>query len=81
MITGEQIRAGRAVLKWSAQDLADSSGLGVATVRRLESGDGVPSEAMVSTLTALKLALEVAGIEFIGSPSDAPGVRYRKPLP
>jgi hypothetical protein len=33
----------------------------------------------VKTLTALKKTLELAGVEFIGSPEDAPGVRLNSP--
>jgi len=55
-------------------------GWGVATVRRLEGGEGVPSVAMVGTLNAMKLALEAHGIEFIGSPDDGPGVRFLKSI-
>lgn len=40
----------------------------------IESGDGVPS-VNLQTLMKLKSALEAAGIEFIGSPEDAPGIR------
>jgi len=36
--------------------------------------DGVPS-AQVRTLIAIKEALETAGVEFIGTPENAPGVR------
>jgi len=76
MISTEQIRAARALLRWTAQNLADASGIGVATIRRMELMDGVPS-GQVRTIEALRAALEVAGVEFIGSPSDAPGVRLR----
>ena len=43
MISTEQIRAARALLRWTAQNLADVSGVGVATIRRIELMDGVPS--------------------------------------
>ena len=76
MISTEQIRAARALLRWTAQNLADASGIGVATIRRMELMDGVPS-GQVRTIEALRVALEVAGVEFVGSPSDAPGVRLR----
>ena len=76
MISTEQIRAARALLRWTAQNLADMSGVGVATIRRIELMDGVPS-GQVRTIEALRGALEGAGVEFIGSPSDRPGVRLK----
>jgi len=76
MISTEQIRAARALLRWTAQNLADVSGVGVATIRRIELMDGVPS-GQVRTIEALRAALEAAGVEFIGSPSDRPGVRLK----
>ena len=76
MISTDQIRAARAFLRWTALDLAQASGVGVATIRRMEVTHGVP-EGNIKTLAAIQTALEAAGIEFIGSPSDAPGVRLR----
>ena len=40
----------------------------------MEVMDGVPS-GNVRTLLALKTALETAGVEFVGTPTDSPGVR------
>ena len=74
LITSDQIRAARALLKWSANDLADASKVGIATIRRFEIQDGVPS-GQVRILESLMNALECAGVEFIGSPDDGPGVR------
>ncbi|WP_397579457.1 hypothetical protein [Sphingorhabdus sp.] len=49
-----------------------------STIKRIEAQDGVPS-ATSANLAALKSAFEAAGIEFIGTPDDAPGIRiYRK---
>ena len=79
MISTEQIRAARALLRWTAQNLADASGIGVATIRRMELMDGVPS-GQVRTIEALRVALEAAGVDFVGSPSDEPGVRLRGKL-
>lgn len=73
MITSDQIRAARALLRWSSADLAERSGVGSATIKRMESMRGVPS-GHVKTLLALKSALEAAGVEFLGSPDNAPGV-------
>lgn len=74
MITSSQIRAGRALLRWSSNDLSEQSGIGTATIKRLEVMDGVPA-GQVRTLQAIKAALEAAGVEFIGTPDDRPGVR------
>lgn len=76
MISSHQIRAARALLRWSAEVLANESGVGVATIRRLELADGVPS-SNVNTLVAIKTALENAGIEFLGTPQQGAGVRFR----
>jgi hypothetical protein len=70
------MRAGRAALKWSIEDLAKKSGVGVRTIIRLEAADGIP-RSRTHTLLAIKLAMEVAGIEFIGTPEDGPGIRVR----
>ena len=76
MITSDQIRAARALLRWSSADLSSASMIGTATIQRMEVMQGIPS-GQVKTLKAIKDALEKAGVEFIGSPSDAPGVRLR----
>ena len=74
MITSVQIRAARAMIRWSAADLASAAGIGSATIKRMEVMEGVPS-GNVKTLLALKATLEAAGVEFVGTPDDRPGVR------
>jgi hypothetical protein len=54
--------------------LANSANIGIATIRRFEIQDGIPS-GQIRILESLKSALEVAGVEFIGSPEHGPGVR------
>lgn len=76
MITSAQIRSARAMLKITAADLALLSKVGISTIKRFELADGVPA-GNIKTLEALKIALEKAGIEFIGSPDDRPGVRFK----
>jgi len=76
VITGAQIRASRAALRWTADVLASHARLGVQTIKRLEAADGVPS-GRSTTLLEVQSALEAAGIEFIGSPTDGPGIRIR----
>jgi hypothetical protein len=79
LISSAQIRAARALLRWSAGDLSQASGVGTATLQRMEVMEGVPS-GQVRTLVAIKEALETAGVEFIGAPSDSPGVRLNTNL-
>jgi hypothetical protein len=64
------------MLRWNSQDLSEASGVGIATIKRIEVMEGVPS-GNIKTLSAIQAALEAAGIEFIGSPNDSPGVRLR----
>ena len=77
MITGVQIRSGRAALRWTAAQLASAAGVGIQTVMRLEAHDGIPPSRS-SSLVAIRGAMGAAGIEFIGTPDDAPGIRVRK---
>jgi ribosome-binding protein aMBF1 (putative translation factor) len=76
MISSGQIRAARALLRWSADDLAKTAGIGVATIRRMELSDGIPSSNS-KTLYGLRTTLEAAGIEFVGTPDNGPGVRFK----
>ena len=73
MISSRQIKAARALLGWKGQDLADKSGVGVATLRRYEAQDGIPN-ANKFVLMAIKSCLEEAGIVFSGDPVKSPGV-------
>lgn len=76
LITTSQIRAARALVRWSANDLAAKSGVGISTIKRLEVMDGVPT-INISTMVAIQKALEEVGVEFVGSPEDRPGVRLK----
>jgi transcriptional regulator with XRE-family HTH domain len=79
MITGAQIRAARALLKWTAQELSLAAGVGIQTIKRFEAVDSIPPSRS-STLMDVQSALEAAGIEFLGTPDDAPGIRLHKKL-
>ena len=74
MLIVAQIRAARYALRWSVADLSEKSGVSTSTIKRLEAGEGVPSIS-ARNLAALQAVLEAAGIEFIGRPGDAPGIR------
>jgi transcriptional regulator with XRE-family HTH domain len=78
MLSGVQIRMARNALRWSVKDLADRSDVSTSTITRAETVDGVPKTTRANLL-ALKDTLEAAGIEFVGTPDDAPGIRLRPP--
>ena len=76
MITPAQSRAARGLLDWSQQRLADGATLGLSTIRDFEKGRRIPYP---NNLTAIRTALESAGVEFIAENGGGPGVRLRKP--
>ena len=76
MITGLQIRSARAALRLSIDALAKLSGVSARTIKRMESDDGQPISNRPN-VEAVQSCLEAAGIEFIGSPDDGPGIRIR----
>lgn len=62
-LTGEQIRAARALLNWSRGDLADAIYMSPSTVDRLEKG-AVPQQSVI--MVAARSVFEAAGIQFVG---------------
>ncbi len=68
------MRAARGALNWSVQELAIRTGIGHATIVRYEMIQKVP-KSRKGNLETIKATLEAAGIEFIGTPDDAPGIR------
>lgn len=76
-ITGGQIRAARALLRWRAEDLANAAKVGVATVRRAEAEDGQVSMT-AANVDAVRRALEGAGVIFVAENGEGPGVRLKK---
>jgi hypothetical protein len=76
-LTSAQIRAARALIRWSAEDLARETALSVATIRRAEIAEGEISMTAANDL-AVRRALEAAGVAFIDENGGGPGVRLRK---
>jgi transcriptional regulator with XRE-family HTH domain len=64
VITGPQIRAARALLGWTAAQLATAAGVSIPTVQRAEAAAGVPT-TQATNLAAIQRALEDAGIAFL----------------
>jgi len=76
MLTGAQIRAARAIIRWTVEDLAKAAKVGFQTVRRGEATDG-PVKMMTNNEAAIRAALEAAGVEFIDANGGGPGVRLK----
>jgi transcriptional regulator with XRE-family HTH domain len=76
MITARQIRAARALLGWSQQQLADKAIVSLNAVARLEKGI---VDSRVSTFLAVQKALEKAGIEFLAADQKGEGIRLKSP--
>ncbi len=72
MITLSQIKAARALLNWTQDNLAKAADLSLPGINNLERGISSPRK---ETLAAIENALTQAGIEFI----DITGVRLKTP--
>jgi len=79
MLTAEQIRAARALLRMEQKDLAERSGVSLPSIKRLEQMNGALTATRVSTVEAIKTALETAGVTFIAQNGGGAGVRLAKP--
>lgn len=72
IVPNEILRAARAALRLSQEDLARLSGVGKRTILRIEQDERVA----VSTLKRVQAALEKQGLEFLPSePDRGPGLR------
>ena len=59
-----QLRAARALLDWSRDDLARESGLSAVNIKRLESADADWSQAKVGTMETLVETFRAHGVTF-----------------
>ena len=73
-----QIKAARALLSWSQEQLANAAGISVPTIKRLEAQDG-PVGGREETAMKIINTVKAAGVEFIDENGGGPGVRLRKP--
>lgn len=74
MVTSAQCRAARGLLNWTVRELAEKSGVHRNTVTRIETEATAPGHA----LSAIRTALEAAGVIFVEENGEGPGVRLRK---
>ena len=77
MLTGEQIRAARALSRMEQAGLAKAAAVSVETIKRLERMSG-PIAANTGTEAAIRRAFDAAGVIFIDENGEGPGVRLRK---
>ena len=77
MITAAQMRAGRALIEWSQQELAARSNVSLPTIKRMEKVG--PGRSAGDTIAAVQSALEAAGVQFIPENGGGAGVRLAKP--
>jgi hypothetical protein len=76
-LTSTQIRAARALIRWTAEDLSRQSSVSLRTIRRAELAESHTAMTTTNDL-AIRRALESAGIEFIDENGGGLGVRLRK---
>jgi predicted transcriptional regulator len=76
VINGRHVRAARALLGWTQEELSARAKVALGTVKRMEGFDG-PVGARTDTLRRIVAVFEKAGIEFLND--DKPGVRLVKP--
>ena len=77
-ISGNQVRAARALIGWSQLDLANAAKIGEMTVKRFESVQNEDG-GTIKTLQAIQKTLEGAGIIFIQKDENGgPGVRLTR---
>jgi transcriptional regulator with XRE-family HTH domain len=72
-----QIKAARALLAWSQEELAAAADVSIPTIKRLEASDG-PLGGRSETADKIQMALQRAGIVFIDENGSGPGVRLKK---
>ena len=77
MLTSGQIKMARAALGWSIDVLAEKTSISSRTIKRIEAKIGIPN-ATAANLKLIQQTLEQAGVEFIGTAEEGPGVRLWK---
>jgi len=79
LVISAQIRAGRALLDWTQEQLAAAAEVGLSSVREIE---GLKRPADTGAAGALRRSLENEGIIFVpGDSNGGPGVRLGANLP
>jgi hypothetical protein len=75
MITGDQIRAARAIARWSVHDLSKRARVPIEAIRRAERADG---EAVITSAHELAIRECFASVGVIFTDGGEPGVKVRR---
>ncbi len=77
-MTGEQIRAARTLLGWTAAELGVKAGVSYATIQRIDAAQGAVG-GRHATIEAVRSVLEEAGVQFLrnGDVSKGDGVALK----
>ncbi|PIK72570.1 hypothetical protein CS379_13230 [Methylobacterium frigidaeris] len=77
LVTGNQLKAARALLGVEQADLASRAELHVNTIRKMEAKGPGEITSGADVVRRVQSALEAAGVEFLNH--GRPGVRLREP--
>lgn len=77
LVTGNQLRAARALVDIDQATLAKRADVNVNTIRNMEARGAEPISSSALIVRAVEVELEKAGIEFLNH--GRPGVRLREP--
>lgn len=91
-ITGAQVRAARAYLKWTIGRLAKEADVGISSIQVIERSDGPPTirgggvettldhreAARAEVVRKIERALVAAGITFLPANAQGNGIRGRR---
>lgn len=80
-ISGNQLKAARALAGLDQKALAERAGVGINTIRNFEAAGAGNVRGRLDTLDAVVGALKSAGVIFVAENGEGPGVRLKKAKP
>lgn len=78
-MTGNQIKAARALAGLEQAEIASRAAVSINTIRNMEAAGAATVRVRLDTLHKVKAALESAGVEFIPENGGGAGVRLKRP--
>lgn len=77
-ISGNQIKAARALIGMEQSELSEKAGVSVNTIRNMEAKGMDVVRVRLDTLYRVQDALKAAGVIFVEENGEGPGVRLKK---